>query len=65
MKLVYNEFNYPSELCDFVNDNDNQINVHGITIDSFGKFILFYSENKVTNTKGFDADEFYKNFRNK
>lgn len=66
MRLIYKEFTHPSELCDWVNNNSADITIHSITIDSFGKFILFYSaSNSSSKVPNFDADEFYNNFRNK
>lgn len=64
--LDYKSFTHPSDLCGWVNNNPRTVNVHSITIDEFGKFILFYSYSSSNSEKpipDYDPEEIYKAMR--
>lgn len=66
MKLKYKNFDHQTNLCDWVNENPDSVNIHAITIDSFGEFVLFYSIETTSNNKiDFNADDFFNDLRNK
>lgn len=66
MALKQEKFRTPQDLCDWVNDNPDMINVIGIANNEFMEFVLFYSTAgnvDIERKPKFDAEAIWENRR--
>jgi hypothetical protein len=66
VKLRFEIFSSPYNLCIWVNDNPNTINIISICQDEFGKYVLYYTSSyNGEEVEEFDAEKIWDQRYNK